>query len=107
MATLSEKIEMETVKLATLTKKRDDLDKKIKKVQANLEKYKLIQNSNKYSAIEESAQIMGVSIEDVLAALKSGDMLSLQERMEAAQEKPQDDTAEQEAADTQPGEYPN
>ena len=96
MATLSEKIEMETAKLATLTKKRDDLDKKIKKVQANLEKYKLIQNSNKYSAIE-----------DVLAALKSGDMLSLQERMEAAQEKPQDDTAEQEAADTQPGEYPN
>ena len=107
MATLSEKIEMETAKLATLTKKRDDLDKKIKKVQANLEKYKLIQNSNKYSAIEESAQNMGVSIEDVLAALKSGDMLSLQERMEAAQEKPQDDTAEQEAADTQPGEYPN
>lgn len=50
---------------------------------------------------------MGVSIEDVLAALKSGDMLSLQERMEAAQEKPQDDTAEQEAADTQSGEYPN
>ena len=90
MATLSEKIEMETAKLATLTKKRDDLDKKIKKVQANLEKYKLIQNSNKYSAIEESAQIMGVSIEDVLAALKSGDMLSLQERMEAAQEKPQE-----------------
>ena len=107
MATLSEKIEMETAKLATLTKKRDDLDKKIKKVQANLEKYKLIQNSNTYSAIEESAQIMGVSIEDVLAALKSGDMLSLQERMEAAQEKPQDDTAEQEAADTPPGEYPN
>lgn len=107
MATLSEKIEMETAKLATLTKKRDDLDKKIKRVQANLEKYKLIQNSNKYSAIEESAQIMGVSIEDVLAALKSGDMLSLQERMEAAQEKPQDDTAEQEAVDTQPGEYPN
>lgn len=107
MATLAEKIEMETAKLATLTKKRDDLDKKIKKVQANLEKYKLIQNSNKYSAIEESAQIMGVSIEDVLAALKSGDMLSLQERMEAAQEKPQDDTAEQEVTDTQPGEYPN
>lgn len=101
MATLTEKIKMETVKLATLTKKRDDLDRKIKKVQANLEKYKLIQNSDKYSAIEESAQIMGVSIEDVLAALKSGDMLSLQERMEVAQEKSHEDTAKQEAAGTE------
>lgn len=110
MATLTEKIEMETAKLATLTKKRDDLDRKIKKVQENLEKYKLIQNSNKYSAIEESAQIMGVSIEDVIAALKSGDMLSLQERMEATQEKPQDDAAKQEAADTadtEQGDYHN
>lgn len=86
MATLAEKIEMESAKLVTLTKKRNDLDKKIKKVEANLEKYKLIQNNNKYSAIEESAQVMGVSVEDVLAALKSGDMISLQERMEAAQE---------------------
>lgn len=101
MVTLAEKIEIETQKLATLTKKRDDLDRKIKKVQGNLEKYKLIQNSNKYSAIEESAQVMGVSIEDVLAALKSGDMLSLQELMESAQEKSQEDTAEQGKAGTE------
>jgi len=107
MATLAEKIEMETAKLATLTKKRDDLDRKIKKVQANLEKYKLIQNNNKYSAIEESAQVMGVSIEDVLAALKSGDMLSLQERMEAAQEKSKEDTAEQETAGTEQENFSN
>lgn len=107
MATLAEKIEMETAKLATLTKKRDDLDRKIKKVQANLEKYKLIQNNNKYSAIEESAQVMGVSIEDVLAALKSGDMLSLQERMKAAQEKSKEDTAEQETAGTEQENFSN
>ena len=107
MATLAEKIEMESAKLDTLTKKRNDLDKKIKKVEANLEKYKLIQNNNKYSAIEESAQIMGVSVEDVLAALKSGDMISLQERMEAAQEKAKEDTAEQEAAGTESENFTN
>lgn len=107
MATLAEKIEMESAKLVTLTKKRNDLDKKIKKVEANLEKYKLIQNNNKYSAIEESAQIMGVSVEDVLAALKSGDMISLQERMEAAQEKAKEDTAEQEAAGTESENFSN
>lgn len=107
MATLAEKIEMESAKLVTLTKKRNDLDKKIKKVEANLEKYKLIQNNNKYSAIEESAQVMGVSVEDVLAALKSGDMISLQERMEAAQEKAKEDTAEQEAAGTESENFTN
>lgn len=107
MATLAEKIKMESEKLATLTKKRNDLDKKIKKVEANLEKYKLIQNNNKYSAIEESAQVMGVSVEDVLAALKSGDMISLQERMEAAQEKAKEDTAEQEAAGTESENFTN
>lgn len=107
MATLAEKIEMESAKLVTLIKKRNDLDKKIKKVEANLEKYKLIQNNNKYSAIEESAQVMGVSVEDVLAALKSGDMISLQERMEAAQEKAKEDTAEQEAAGTESENFTN
>ena len=104
---LAEKIKMESEKLATLTKKRNDLDKRIKKVESNLEKYKLIQNNNKYSAIEESAQVMGVSVEDVLAALKSGDMISLQERMEAAQEKTKEDTAEQEAAGTESENFSN
>ena len=85
MATLAEKIAQEQAKLDELLKKRTALDRKIKKAQSSLEKLQLIQNNERYSAIEEATQGTGLSVEDILAALKSGDLLGLQERMEAAQ----------------------
>ena len=85
MATLTEKIEQETIKLNDLLKKRADLDRKIKKTQSSLEKYQLIRNNEKYSAIEKATKDTGISVEDVLAALQSGDLLGLQERIEAVQ----------------------
>lgn len=86
MATLAEKIYQEQTKLEELLKKRETLDRKIKKAQGNLERLQLIKNNARYSAIEQAAQGTGLSVEDILAALKSGDLLGLQERMDAAKE---------------------
>jgi hypothetical protein len=85
MTTLEEKIKQEQEKLDGLLKKRTALDRKIKKVQSSLEKLRLIRNNERYFAIEEATQGTGLSVEDILTALKSGDLQGLQERMEAVQ----------------------
>lgn len=87
MATLAEKIIQETEKLNDLMEKRTTLDRKIKKVQENLEKYRLIQNNQKFAALEQATAETGVSVDDIIAALHTGDLITLQERMKAAQEK--------------------
>ena len=83
---LGEKIKRETEKLNGLRKKKADIDGKIKACESNLEKYTLIQEKEQYLAIQKATEGAGVSVEDVLAALQSGDMTGLQERMEAAKE---------------------
>lgn len=83
MATLAEKIDQETAKLNDLIKKRTELDQKIKKTQETLEKYKLVKNNQKLIALEQTTVGTGISVEDILDALQSGDFLALQERMEA------------------------
>lgn len=83
MATLAEKIDQETAKLNDLIKKRTELDQKIKKKQETLEKYKLVKNNQKLIALEQATVGTGISVEDILDALQSGDFLALQERMEA------------------------
>lgn len=100
MATLAEKIEQETAKLNDLMEKRAAVDRKIKKAQENLEKYRLVQNNQKFTALEEATAGTGVSVEDILAALQSGDLLTLQERMEAAQEKESAEQAMTDEADS-------
>lgn len=87
MVTLAEKINQETEKLNKLMEKRTELDRKIKKTQERLEKYKLIQNNQKFTALEEATVGAGVSVEDILAALRGGDLIALQERMESLQAK--------------------
>lgn len=86
---LSEKIRLEEEKLAELKEKRAEIDKKIKKSEANLEKYYLTQNNERYIALQKATEQSGVSMADVLAALQSGDLIGLQERIEAAQQENQ------------------
>jgi 1-aminocyclopropane-1-carboxylate deaminase/D-cysteine desulfhydrase-like pyridoxal-dependent ACC family enzyme len=80
---LNKKIEQESEKLKNLQEKRAELDQKIKKSESILERYYLMKNSEQYEAIQRATENTGLSIDDILSALKSGDMLGLQERMEA------------------------
>lgn len=95
---LNEKIKQESEKLKGLREKRAELDQKIKKSESVLERYQLIQNNEQYEAIQKATENSGLSIDDILSALNSGDMLGLQERMEAAKAKAEteSDTGESE-----------
>lgn len=84
---LNEKIKQESEKLKGLREKRAELDQKIKKSESVLERYQLMQNNEQYEAIQKATENSGLSIDDILSALNSGDMLGLQERMEAAKAK--------------------
>jgi len=81
---LNEKIKQESAKLKGLREKKAELDNKIKKSESILERYQLMQNNEQYEAILKATEGSGVSVDDILTALKSGDMLGLQERMEAS-----------------------
>lgn len=89
---LNEKIKQESEKLKGLREKRAELDQKIKKSESVLERYHLMQNSEQYEAIQRATKNSGLSIDDILSALKSGDMLGLQERMEEAKTKENQET---------------
>lgn len=95
---LNEKIKQESEKLKGLREKRAELDQKIKKSESVLERYQLMQNNEQYEAIQKATENSGLSIDDILSALNSGDMLGLQERMEAAKAKAEaeSDTGESE-----------
>lgn len=82
---LNDKIKQETEKLNGLMKKKDEIEEKIKKSEEELKKYQLMQNSVQYEEIRKTTEEMGISIMDIIAALKSGgDMTGLQKRVEAA-----------------------
>lgn len=78
-------IDKEKSNLEKLMKQKENLDAKIKKSQTKLAEYEMLQNNQKYGALSSVAVKSGLSVDDLLAALQNGDLLALQERMEAAQ----------------------
>lgn len=84
---LNEKLKKEQDKLNTFKQKRAVLDDKIKECESNIERLTLIKNSQKYKSFSESIQKNGLTVEDIISALQSGDFLSLQEKIESNTEK--------------------
>ena len=78
-------IEKEKNTLNKLYSQKEALDAKIKKSQTKLAEYEMLANNQKYGTLTSVASKSGLSVDDLLAALQSGDLLALQERMEAAQ----------------------
>lgn len=81
---LAEKIKAEQKKLEGLKQKRAAIDESIRKSEAALARYRMAEESSQYNVIAEAAAGSGISVEALIAALKGGDMLSLQEQIEAA-----------------------
>lgn len=80
--TLDELIAEENTKLNKLVDKRAKIDDAIKKAKSNIDKYTLAKDREKVTALSNALDGKGVNIDDVLAAIQSGDLLSLQEKME-------------------------
>lgn len=82
---LNDKIKQETERLNELREKREDIDTKIRKSEEALKKYRLLQNSVQYEEIQKATEELGISITEIIEALKSGkDMAGLQKRVELA-----------------------
>lgn len=82
---LTELITKEKNSLKKLYEKRAEIDAKIKKGEAKLQEYEMMSNSQQFGTLTSAISKSGLSVDDLLAAIKSGDLLSLQEKMEAMQ----------------------
>ena len=80
--TLDDLIAAKKDDLAKLEEKKAALDRRIRACKADIEKYTMMKNHEQLNAISNALDNRGVSIEDVLAAIASGDLLTLQEKME-------------------------
>lgn len=69
-------------RLATLKAQKTEIDEKIKKTENTIEKYQHLINQKKFAAATDVLEVNGLTIDDVIAAVSSGNIASLQERIE-------------------------
>lgn len=75
---------------------------KARRSKAKLHDYEVMQNSQKYGEVLDLVKESGISLEDMLAALQSGDLMALQERMEAVKQEEEAAPAESVAMGGEP-----
>ena len=88
--TLREKIEREEAKLKKLSDQRDEITRKMRKIEQNLTTYKLMENNERLGMMNALAEGAGISVSDIMNALQDGDLDTLQEKMKAAKENTKD-----------------
>ena len=79
---IKEKLEKEQKKLANLIEQKKVIDDKIKKVQREIEQCSSVIKQQRYSEVTEVLESRGLTVEEIMQAVKTGDMLSLQERLD-------------------------
>ena len=77
-----EKIAKEENKLIALENKRDELDNAIKECKAEIARLKEQANQEKLQAIGAATVGKNISLDELLLAIASGDLLTLQEKIE-------------------------
>ena len=82
---LQELLEREEIRLDNYKKKLTELDEKIRATEAAIQKYRVMLNNNQYLGFVSLVQEKGISLNEIMAAIQQGDLLSLQERIEEVQ----------------------
>ncbi|MEG0614139.1 MAG: hypothetical protein RR540_00165 [Oscillospiraceae bacterium] len=75
-------ISAEEKKFAALKENRLKLDIKMKKSQEHLAKLSLLLNQKKFNEAEDVIVKSGLTLDEITAAIKNGDVLSLQEKID-------------------------
>lgn len=78
---IEEKLKKEQENLMKFKEKRATLDEKIKECESNIERLTLLKDNQKYTSFANSVQKKGLTVEDIISALQTGDFLSLQEKL--------------------------
>lgn len=84
---VTEKLEKEQKRLDKLMEQKGKLDDKISKCKSEIQKYDAILHQKKFNEAEEVLKVRGISMDEVLAAIKTGDVTSLQGRLNGATDK--------------------
>lgn len=82
VSSLKEKIAKEKEKLQGYEAKREEIDAKIKACKATIAKLEMTQRTEQMTQLSGELAKKGISIDEIVAAVSSGDFLSLQERLE-------------------------
>ena len=85
---VAEKLEREQKRLDKLLEQKGKIDEKIGKCKSEIQKYDALLHQKKFNEAEEVLKIKGISMDDVLAAIRNGDVTALQGRLDGATEKP-------------------
>lgn len=80
--TLDSLIATKEAELERLEEKQAGIAKRIRACKADIEKYRLMKNNQRFNEIANALDDKGISVEDVLSAIIAGDMISLQEKIE-------------------------
>ena len=86
--TLDSLIAAEQKKLDKLEEKQSELAKKIRASKNQIEKYTLMKNNQQFNSLSNALNGKGISFEEILSALASGDLLSLQDKIDNADAEP-------------------
>lgn len=80
---LSVLLDKEREKLDKLLEKRKSVEAMIKVTKDNIARYEQMANAKRFDNLADALDAQGISVEDIFAAIRNGDFLSLQEKMEA------------------------
>lgn len=76
--TIKEKLEKEQKKLETLLEQKRELERKIQKVQENVNKYDAMLKQKTYKETDDILSANNLTLEMINEAIKSGDLTALQ-----------------------------
>lgn len=94
MADLQEKLDKAVKKRDSLLEQRKKLDEKIKKAESDVDKFQGLINQKKFDAASDVLKVNGITIDDVISAVSSGNVSYLQELMENNKKDAEQNTAE-------------
>ena len=93
-STIDAAISQEQAKLNTLTEKKSAIEEKMKKCRAEIARLRLLYRNSQFDDLTEALSNKGLSVDDVLAALSSGDLSPLAELLDGC-ERPHGEDDEQ------------
>lgn len=78
---IKEKIDKDKEALILLKEKKDKLNEKIKKLEERIEKNTTILNDMRFNELNEVIKSKGLNIDEILEAVRAGDLLSIQNKL--------------------------
>lgn len=82
---VTEKLKKEKKSLDLLMKKKNSYEEKIKVSENRIQKYESIINQHRFDEANSVLSASGLSLEDVMLAVKNGNLTDLQEKLTAKQ----------------------